>query len=62
MSDEATEIRKQFTAYADAITTFATAQLVGFTLLMTHGDCFTKNVLVGLWYTVCVGVVSMSLS
>ncbi|SRR6266404_4845390 len=57
MSDEATEIRKQFTAYADAITAFATAQLIGLTFLMTHGDCFTKNVLGGLWYAICIGVV-----
>jgi hypothetical protein len=55
MSDESAEMRKQFTAYADAITAFATAQLVGFMLLMTHGDCFTRNVLGGLWYAVCIG-------
>jgi hypothetical protein len=55
MSDEFAEMRKQFAAYADAITAFATAQLIGFTLLMTHGDCFTRNVLSGLWYAVCIG-------
>ena len=55
MQDEATEMRKQFTVYADAITAFATAQLVGFMLLMTHGDCFTRNVLSSLWYAVCIG-------
>lgn len=55
MSDEALEVRKHFSVYADAITAFATAQLVGFTLLMTHGDCFTRNVLAGLWYAVCIG-------
>ncbi len=57
MSDETTETRKQFAVYADAITAFAAAQLVGFILLMTHGDCFTRNVLSGLWYAVCIGVV-----
>ena len=55
MSNEATEMQKQLTLYADAITAFATAQLVGFTLLMAHGDCFTRNVLRGRWYAVCVG-------
>ena len=55
MSDESAEMRKQFAAYADAITAFATAQLIGFTLLMTHGDCFTRNVLSGLWYAVSIG-------
>jgi hypothetical protein len=55
MSDETTEMRKQFGVYADAITAFATAQVVGFVLLMAHGDCFAKNVLRGLWYAVCVG-------
>jgi len=57
MSDEAAEIRKQFAVYADAITAFATVQVVGLMLLMAHGDCFTRNVLGGLWYTVCIGVV-----
>jgi hypothetical protein len=57
LSDEAFEVRKQFAAYADAITAFATAQLVGFILLMAHGDCFTRNVLNGYWYAVCVGAV-----
>jgi hypothetical protein len=56
MSDEAIEVRKQFAVYADAITAFATAQVVGFMLLMTHGDCFTRNVLSGLWYAVGIGV------
>jgi hypothetical protein len=46
---------KQFTVYADAITKFATAQLVGFILLVTHGDCFMRNVLSGLWCAVCIG-------
>lgn len=55
MSDEPSEMRKQFAVYADTITAFATAQLVGFVLLMTRGDCFTRNVLSGLWYAVCIG-------
>jgi hypothetical protein len=55
MSDEITESRKQLTTYADAITAFATAQLVGFVFLMAHGDCFTRNILGGLRYTVGVG-------
>ena len=49
MPDEATEMGKQFAVHADTITAFATTQLVGFMLLMTHGDCFTRNVLSGLW-------------
>jgi len=57
-SDEATEVRKQFGAYADAITAFATAQSVGFMLLMTHGDCFTKNVLSGLSYAITFGCIA----
>lgn len=48
-------MRSQFFTYADAITAFATAQAVGFILLMTHGDCFTRNVLGGLWYAVGMG-------
>jgi len=55
MSDEPPDVRRQLTVYADAITAFATAQLVGFVLLMAHGDCFTLNVLSGLWYAVCIG-------
>ena len=55
MSDEATEMRKQLALYADAITAFATAQLVGFVFLMAHGDCFTRNVLSGLSYAVWIG-------
>jgi hypothetical protein len=58
MTDEATEMRKQFVLYADAITAFATAQLVGFMLLLTHGDCFTRNVLSALWYAVCIGALA----
>jgi hypothetical protein len=58
MPNEAIETRKQFAVYADAITAFATAQLVGFVLLMSHGDCFTKNVLSGLWYAVCIGAIA----
>jgi hypothetical protein len=57
VGDEATKMREQFVVYADAITAFATAQLVGFVFLMTHGDCFTKNVLSGLWYAVGIGAV-----
>jgi len=57
MTDEAVELRKQLVVYADAITAFATAQLIGFVLLLTHGDCFTQNVLGGLWYAVCIGAV-----
>jgi len=55
MSDEPADMRKQLSTYADAITAFATAQLVGFILLMTHGDCFTKNVLSGIGYAVGIG-------
>ena len=55
MADETNGVRKQLSTYADAITAFATAQLVGFILLMTHGDCFTKNVLSGIGYAVGIG-------
>ena len=55
MSEEPKDTRKQLSTYADAITAFATAQLVGFILLMTHGDCFTKNVLGGIGYAVGFG-------
>lgn len=54
-SDEATEMRKQFAVYADAITAFATVQLVGYLLLMARGDCFAKNVLSGFWYAIVIG-------
>jgi hypothetical protein len=55
MSDEPADMRKQLSTYADAITAFATAQLIGFILLMTHGDCFTRNVLSGIGYAVGIG-------
>ena len=53
--NEATEMGKQFAVHADTITAFATVQLVGFMLLMTHGDCFTRNVLSGLCDAVAIG-------
>lgn len=56
MSEEPKPTRKQLSTYADAITAFATAQLVGFILLMAHGDCFTRNVLGGIGYAVGIGV------
>jgi hypothetical protein len=37
MPDEATEVRKQFVGGADAITAFATAQLVGFMCAVAPG-------------------------
>jgi hypothetical protein len=58
MTAEAKEMRNQFAVYADAITAFATAQLVGFTLLLTRGDCFTRNVLSALSYAVCIGALA----
>jgi hypothetical protein len=56
MSDEAKQMRRQLSSYADAITAFATAQLVGFMLLMTHGDCSTKNVSNSTGYAAGIGV------
>jgi hypothetical protein len=35
----------RLTLYADAITAFVTAQLIGFIYLLAHGDCFARNVL-----------------
>lgn len=58
MSDQAMDVRRQFGVYADAITGFATAQMVGFTILMAQGGCFTRNVLGGLRYAVWVGVLA----
>jgi hypothetical protein len=57
MCDEATEMRKQFGVYADAITAFATVQLVGFLFLIAHGDCFAKNVLSSLGWTGGMGFI-----
>ena len=55
MMYETKELVKQLELYADAITGFATVQLVAFILLMTHGDCFTQNVLDGLWWAAGIG-------
>jgi NAD(P)-dependent dehydrogenase (short-subunit alcohol dehydrogenase family) len=41
MPDEATEMRKQFVGCADAITAFATAQLVGNTCVVAPGYVLT---------------------
>ena len=57
MTDETKELPKQLGLYADAITGFATVQLVGFVFLMTHGDCFTKNVVDSRWYAIGIGVI-----
>ena len=54
---ETKELVKQLELYADAITGFATVQLIGFMLLMTHGDCFTKNVVDGIWWALPIGAV-----
>ena len=51
----ALEMRKQFATYADAITAFATAQLIGYLLLLTHGDCFTLNVITAIWWAAPIG-------
>ncbi|MGP0021163.1 MAG: hypothetical protein ACLPHP_21510 [Candidatus Sulfotelmatobacter sp.] len=55
-TDEKKERRKELSTYADGITAFSTAQLIGFVLLMTHGDCFTQNVLSGLSFAITIGV------
>ena len=52
---ETKDLVKQLELYADAITGFATVQLIGFVLLMTHGDCFSKNVVDGIWWAFGIG-------
>jgi hypothetical protein len=49
MSDASKEMVKQLGLYADTITAFATAQLLGFIYLMAQGGCFTQNVLTCIW-------------
>ena len=45
MHNRSKEMLKQLGLYADAITAFATAQLLTFIYVMAEGSCFTKNVL-----------------
>jgi hypothetical protein len=57
MSDASNAMTKQLGRYADAITAFATAQLLSFTFLMAQGNCFTKNVLKHVSVPILLGVV-----
>jgi hypothetical protein len=52
MPDAPKEMVKQLALYADAITAFATAQLLGFIYLMAQGGCFARNVLT----TICLPI------
>jgi hypothetical protein len=57
MSDASREMTKQLGLYADAITAFATAQLLSFTFLMAQGNCFTKNVLKYVSVPIVLGMI-----
>jgi hypothetical protein len=57
MSDASKEMVKQLGVYADTITAFATAQLLGFIYLMAQGGSFTRNVLTSIW--VPIGISSL---
>ena len=57
MSDASKEIEKQLGLYADAITAFATAQLLAFIYLMAQGGCFTRNVLSSMWLPIGISIV-----
>ena|ERR1700733_3381674 len=57
MSDASKEMTKQLELYADAITAFATAQLLSFTFLMAQGNCFTKNVLKHVSVPIVLGMI-----
>jgi hypothetical protein len=56
MSDASKEMVKQLGLYADTITAFATAQLLGFIYLMAQGGCFTKNVLTAIWLPIGISL------
>lgn len=56
MSDASKEMTKQLELYADAITAFATAQLLSFTYLMAQGSCFTRNVLNHVWIPIVMSI------
>jgi hypothetical protein len=53
--DEIGGITKQLELYADAVTAFATVQLVGFVLLLAHGDCFSLNIADAKWWVFGIG-------
>lgn len=42
--------------YADAITAFTVVQLIAFIYLLSHGDCFTANVLNGVYGSVVLSL------
>ncbi|MFZ0335687.1 MAG: hypothetical protein WAN10_14580 [Candidatus Acidiferrales bacterium] len=56
MSEASREMVKQLELYADAITAFATAQLLTFIYLMAQGSCFTKNVLNHISVPIVLGI------
>jgi hypothetical protein len=58
MAELSAEMRKQLLAYADAITAFATAQFVAYTFLLTHGHCFTLNIITAIWWAAPVGALA----
>ena len=54
--DEINDLVKQLGLYADAITGFATVQLVAFVFLVAHGDCFSRNIEDARWWSIGIGV------
>ena len=58
MTEHPAEIRKQFVTYADAITAFASAQCVAYVFLLTHGDCFTLNVITSIGWSAGLGALA----
>ncbi len=53
--DEIKDFIKQLGLYADAITGFATVQLVAFVFLVAHGDCFSRNIADARWWVIGIG-------
>jgi hypothetical protein len=45
MAIEANDLSKQLGQYADGIAAFSIIQFIGFTFNLSHGDCFTANVM-----------------
>jgi hypothetical protein len=53
--DEIRDLVKQLRQYVDAITGFATVQLVAFVFLVAHGDCFSRNIEDARWWFIAIG-------
>jgi hypothetical protein len=53
--DDGRDMTKQLELYADAVTAFSTVQLVGFVLLVAHGDCFSLNIVDAKWWVCGIG-------